>query len=306
MLETLQPSKSPFRPILIGSIVLHVGFLAVTYASWMYGVALKFGSIEWDAGGEAKYYEKAVMIDRSKPLYMPDGFYAVEKPPEEIVKREEPKTEEEPEEKEQPKDEAEEETGEEVAKTEEPAEPDKPAGEMKFGRISGNALKPHIQQVYTAYERGLVDVDTFSVTVSCTAEPDGSLSNIRVVKSSGSDLIDKTAVNLFRELGAMQALAPLSALSSVSLTLDVGPSSSALTAVGFADSPGVSQDFANQLGLLAFGAKFQAATPDQKALVENIKVTQSGNRVSVRLNLPNSAASDMMRRNFGSRDTVGA
>ena len=305
MLETTNPKRWPFRLTLLGSVALHLVMLLALWGSWMYGVALKFGSIEWDTGGEAKYFEKAVMLDRTKPLYMPSGFYAVEKPPEEIVKREEPKPEKQPEKSE--KETADEEkTGEETADAEKPSEPAKPAGDMQFGRISGNALKPHIQQVYTAYERGLVDVDTFSVTVSCKAERDGTLSNIRVVKSSGSDLIDKAAVNLFRELGAMQALAPLSTLSSVSLTLDVGPSNSSLTAVGFADDPGVSQDFANQLGLIALGAKFKAATPDQKALVDNIKVSQSGNRVSVRLGLPNSAASDMMRRNFGSRDTAGA
>lgn len=306
MLELQKTPKSRLPLFLAGSIALHLGLVGLLYGSWMWGVASKFGSIAWDDAGEARH--KVVKLDRTKPLYMPDGFYAVEKPPEEVAERDErPKTDKkEPEEKKDEKKDGEdtEETPEETPEPEQPKEPEQPAGSNKFGTIRGGALKPHIVQAYSAYEQGLIDVRTFTVTVTTKAEPDGSLSNIKVVKSSGSEIIDKTAINLFKELSDMNALAPLSSLSSLSLTLEVGASSSSITAVGFARDAGESQELANQLGLIAFGAKFKARTPDEKALIENVRISHSGNRVSVSLGLPNSRAADMMKRSFGGSETA--
>lgn len=311
MMEMERPVKSRFPLILAGSVALHVLLLAALYGSWMYGVALKFGTISFEDTGEARHLDRAALERRMKPLFLPKGFYAVEKPPtaEELAEREEPRPERpEPEkpEKEEPEEADGEEEGadDETAEKGEPEEPEKPAADMKFGTIRGGSLRPHILQVYTAYERGLIDVDTFAVTVSCTAERDGSLSNIRVVKSSGDEMIDRTAVNLFKELSDMHALAPLSTLSSLSLTLEVGPSTSALTAVGFAGDPGVTLELANQLGAIQTLARWNAKNDDERTLINNVKISQAGNRVSVRLGLPNSAASDMMRRSFGGKETA--
>jgi hypothetical protein len=315
MLYLEQPRRSKFRAILVGSALLHVAFLAIAYGSWMWGVALKFGSIQWDDGGEAKHVEKVAMLDRTKPLYVPPGFYAVEKPPEKVVERDEPKTEKpqpKKDEKKAKKDEPDDvdREGDETAKNEDEEKkdekPDQPAGNLTFGTIRGTALKPHIVQVYTAYEKGLIDATSFTVAVTCKAERDGSLSNIKIVKSSNNELIDQAAINLFRELGDMHALAPLSILSSISLTLDVGPTSSSLTAAGFATDPGVSQDLATQLNAIKTFASFRARTDDEKALLKSIDVSQSANRVTVRVALPNSRASDMMHRNFGGTDTARA
>src|SRR6185369_1921563 len=83
-------SKGRFPVILLCSVVFHVGVLALLYGAWLYHVALKFGDITFDSGGEAKY--KVAMIDRTAPLYLPKGFFAIEKPPEEIKKHEDRKT----------------------------------------------------------------------------------------------------------------------------------------------------------------------------------------------------------------------
>jgi hypothetical protein len=298
-------SKSRFPLILLGSMALHVAALAAFYGSWLYGAALKFGTLSFDDSGSPNHY-KVMMVDRTAPLYLPKGFYAVEKPPE-VVEKPKPKQEakkkdekkvEEPEPKE-PQD--------DVAKAEEPKKEEPPPAQPgNFGKIGSGALKPHIQRVYTAYEAGQIPLDTFTVTVTCRAMPDGSLADIRLVKRSGNQLIDGTALNLFREVSDMKALAPLSKLSSLSLTLDVGPSSSELSAVGFADDPSDTNEMATQLSSLATLARFTSKNTDQTTLINNIKIASSGNRLSVRLDLPNSVAGDMMRRSFGARNTAQA
>ena len=68
-------SKARFPVILLCSVVFHVGVLAILYGAWLYHVALKFGDITFDSGGEAKY--KVAMLDRTKPLwqmYLVDGY----------------------------------------------------------------------------------------------------------------------------------------------------------------------------------------------------------------------------------------
>ncbi len=296
-------TKTRFPIILLCSAVIHLGVLAAIFGSWAYGIALKFGSFSYDDSGTNRV--KVTMIDRTKPLYLPPGFYASQKPPEEIAKREKEETthdkdkarkKDEP--KKDEKDETEQKDGEDQ-KPEEPKQP-APAGDGKFGKISGGALKPHLQQIYQAYERGDITITTFSVTVACKAQHDGSLTDIKLLKSSGDDLIDKTAVNLVKEISAMNALAPLETLSSLSLTLQKTPTSATLTAVGFANDPDVSANFANQLGFLKLVSRPTMKNDDQKALLEGVKIDQSGNRVSVSLALPSSMAGDMMRRSFGS------
>ena len=286
---------------MLGSAGVHVVLLVALFVSHWYGVYLKFGSLVVDDSGESRY--TVAMLDRTKPLYLPPGFYAVEKPPEEIKKVEDrPKTDDPEKAAKEPEDGDDAEAPE--AEETEPAEPAPKATGNKFGKIQGGALRPHLENIYRAHQEGRISVDTFTVTVSCKAMPDGSLQGIQVVRSSGDPIIDQTALTLIREIGAMNALAPLSTLSSLSLTLEKGPTSTSLVAVGFASDPGVTSDLANQLGGMKTLARLGAKNPDQATLIDNISVMQSGNRVSVRVGLPNATAGDMMRRSFGPRETA--
>lgn len=293
--------------IMLGSVGFHLAAVALLYGSYVYGVYLKFGSLEIDDSGEARY--TVAMLDRTKPLYLPSGFYAIEKPPEEVKKPDERKKTDDPEKaKKDEKDEVKKDAEDGAPAEDAPKPPDPaPTGSgMKFGKISGGSLRPHLENIYRAYSEGRIAVDTFKVTVSCKAMPDGSLSGVKVVQSSGDPLIDQTALNLIKEIGAMKALAPLSPLSSLSLTLEKDPTSTSLVAVGFADDPGVTSDLAAQLGLLQTVARYGAKNEDQTMLIDNIDISQSGNRVSVRVGLGNSTAGDMMKRSFGPRETAAA
>lgn len=304
MFDQLTKPKSKFPLILAGSIGLHAGVLALVFVSWVWGIALKFGEIRFEDGGESTV--KVAMLDRSKPLYMPPGFYAITKPPQEVAKPVEPEEDSTTKAKDDGKDKTDEDGKKDGAEDgDEKGEDPKPTGPVRFGTMHGGALKPHLKQIYEAHERGLIATDSFTVTVSCRALADGSLTDIRVTTSSGERLIDETAVNIMKEISNQKALAPLSTLSSLSLTLEKDPSMTALSAVGFSDDPDRSATMASQLGILKWGARLKMANDDQMTLLESVQISQSGNRVTVRAALPNSRAGDMMTRSFGSTAKAG-
>ncbi|MGB5038864.1 MAG: hypothetical protein WBQ66_19825 [Blastocatellia bacterium] len=304
MFDQLSKPKSKFPLILAGSITLHGALVGMLFVSWVWGIALKFGEIRFEDGGESTV--KVAMLDRSKPLYMPPGFYAMTMPPEEIVKPIDRETEEKKDvadDDQQKSDEDGKKDGAEDGAKD--ADAPKPTGPVKFGTLGGRALKPHLTQIYSAYERGLISVKNFSVTVSCRALSDGSLADIRITKPSGDRLIDETAVNLVKEISNQKALAPLSTLSSLSLTLDKSESLCTLAAVGFSDDPDASAVMARELGLAKFLARVKMENDDQRFLLESVQISQSGNRLTVSASLPNSRAGEMMQRSFGSTAKAG-
>lgn len=302
MFDQLTRPKTKLPMILAGSIVLHSAAVGLMFVSWVWGIALEFGELRFEEGGDSTV--KVAMLDRTKPLYMPAGFYAITKPPEEIVApappvKEEPKSDEKKEESKS--DEDGKKDGAEDGVKDEKA----PGKTGNFGTLGGKALKPHLTQVYNAYERGQLSVSSFSVTVSCRAMPDGSLADIRITKSSGDRLIDETGVNLVTEISNQKALAPLSTLSSLSLTLEKSDSQCTLAAVGFSDDPDASAEMARKLGLAKWAASFKMENDDQKRLLNSVQISQSGNRLTVSATLPNAMAGDMMQRSFGSTAKAG-
>lgn len=307
-----QGSPKRFLPILALSVLAHGAVLALVFGAFVYGTASRFGMFAFEDDPNYVNQYRVTRLDHSKPLVLPRGFYAVKeaKPLEETdkekpkpePKKPEPKKPEpkkpEPEKKADPAgDDA------ETAKKDEPPAPEPPApvptAPASFGKIEENALRPHLRNVVAAYEEGKIPDTPFRVAVSCKVEPDGSLSDIRIVKSSGNPIVDETALNLFRELGAMKALQPLASLSSLSLTLDRGESTSSLSAVGFAKDVAQAESLKMQLDIVKFGAGLKAANADQRALVQQSTVSQDGNRVAVSASMPTSRAGDMMRRSFG-------
>ena len=99
----------------------------------------------------------------------------------------------------------------------------------------------------------------------------------------------------------MHALQPLSALTSLSLTLERGASVSTLSAVGFTNDEAQAESLNMQLNAIKLAASWRAKNEDQQALVRQTTVSQAGSRISVTTTLPNSRAGEMMRRSFGSQ-----
>jgi hypothetical protein len=303
--QNITPRKQPrlrFPTIFAGSVVLHVVLLGLLFGVFVYRTAGKFALFSFEDGEEDANRYKVSMVDASKPLVLPPGFYAVKtvKPLDDVRKTEKR-------EKARPNE-------DQKAKKAEPGKADgdgkspevadaQPAQDetAKFGSIRANALRPHLRAVYAAYEEGRIPDKPFRVSVTCKVQADGSLTDIRIVSSSGNGMIDQTALNLFREIGAMHALKPLSTLSSLSLTLERGAATSSLSAVGFSGTESQAEDLARMLNVGVSLAPYTVKNEDQRALLRQLQITRSGNRIGASINLPNSRAGEMMKRSFGSQ-----
>lgn len=307
-------SRRRFWALVAASVAAHVALFFGGLGLGAVRAARDLSLFRWDS--DESYTNQIKVAQASMaPLKYPTGFFAVKEPPKEIVRREElpkprpaPENPEEKQKEPEPKrEDVADGTGGEAASEKPGAEQAQaPDGPQKFGVIKANALRPHIKAAYAAYEAGTIPDGPFRVTVTCSVAPDGSLADIRLAKSSGSELIDETALNLFRELSAMRAMQPLAGMSSLSLTLERGASASTLTAVGFAKDEQQAQGLAFTLSTTKQLKSWTAKNADEAALINSTQIAQTGNRISVSCTLPNSRAGDMMRRSFGSDDAAAA
>jgi hypothetical protein len=178
-----------------------------------------------------------------------------------------------------------------------PAQSDQ--SEPKFGRLDTNPIKQHVAVLWQAHEAGRLSVpDPFSITAACKVNPDGSFSNIRIVESSGSAELDRTALAILLEISSQRAFAPLSRLASVSVKLEVGAGAASFSLVGFAPNSSVASEMAGQYQTMISAARMFVSNAQTKQLLANTTVRSDMTRVSARVTLPRSIASKMMHDGF--------
>ena len=171
--------------------------------------------------------------------------------------------------------------------------------EPKFGRLDTNPIRQHVAVLWQAHEAGRLSVpDPFSITAACNVNADGSFSNVRIVESSGSEELDRTALAILFEIGSQRAFAPLSRLASVSAKLEVGAGAASFSLVGFAPNSAVASEMAGQYQTMISAAKLFVSNAQTKQLLANTSVRSDMTRVSARVTLPRSVASKMMHDGF--------
>ncbi|HEX5734863.1 MAG TPA: TonB family protein [Blastocatellia bacterium] len=171
--------------------------------------------------------------------------------------------------------------------------------EPKFGRLDTNPIKHHVAVLWQAHEAGRLSVpDPFSITAACKVNPDGSFSNVRIVESSGSEELDRTALAILFEISSQRAFAPLSRLASVSVKLEVGAGAASFSLVGFAPNSAVASEMAGQYQTMISAARMFVSNAQTKQLLANTSVRNDMTRVSARVSLPRSVASKMMHDGF--------
>src|SRR5262249_16811919 len=91
----------------------------------------------------------------------------------------------------------------------------------EFGTVNLAPIKDAITQIYSLYKAGNLGTDdlNFTMMAKFKIEPDGSLSNIAMIKSSGSKTIDNKALEILWMLGESHALGPISSFSSNTIKL---------------------------------------------------------------------------------------
>ncbi|HWO01225.1 MAG TPA: energy transducer TonB [Blastocatellia bacterium] len=175
----------------------------------------------------------------------------------------------------------------------------------EFGEVNEAPIKDMVAEVYALYQAGTLDVNVTSLSVMAAfkIEKDGSLSNIRIIKSSGNKLLDEKAVQLLWMIGESHALGPIADLSSGSIKLDLTENMSRLTVTAFAATPDAAKAKADLLNVL-FGIMRMARkkdSPDVAELLSMLKVRSDNKRIDAELAVSRARATEMMNARFGSK-----
>jgi hypothetical protein len=169
------------------------------------------------------------------------------------------------------------------------------------------ALKDVVSKIYALYQAGGLEVDLnhFSVMLGFQIEPDGSLSKIRVIRSSGSKGVDQKAADVLWTIGESHALGPLSNLTSNSIRLDIDENIAKLSITGFAPSPDEAKKKAGELGFLftLLRASQKSKNPEVAELLALAKIKSVNNRIDADLTVSRARAAEMMRARFGGNST---
>jgi hypothetical protein len=309
------------------SVVFHISILAWIFYQGVFAPFTDMAFVD-EAYNEVKWVE---IVKLAQPLKYPPSLLpnpgrvvsldelerqrqeaeqkARAKKKKEELKKKEQKEEEAAKEDESEKKEEENETAENDAKATEPAEPAEPekppAGPPKFGLINARPIRDIVGKVYTVYKTGGLDIENtvFSITLGFEVKPDGSLDNVRILKSSGSQQIDTAAVNIAGAISESHALMPLAALSSTTAALELNAEKATLKIAGYTDNSAIATDMATTFGQQLAGLRLLMSVRNQvdaATLLSHLQVSNQGNELAAVLSMSRAEASALMRKNFGS------
>jgi len=167
----------------------------------------------------------------------------------------------------------------------------------QFGEINIAPIKDTVANLSKLFEEGGLDIPEmkFSVMAGFKVMPDGSFENIRIIKSSGSKIIDSNALEILSNIGESKALGPVSNLSSTTISLEVTDDLARIRIMAFAPSPEIAKEKADLLNVLFWALRMKEKSPDLGQLLKLIKVKNEGKRVDTDLVVPRAQAAQMFR-----------
>ena len=294
---------------LLFSLLVHALLLVFIYTSPVLSAALGLRGLEF----VEEDYNRAILLDLSRPLKYPGGYSGFQAPAktmtlEEMQREQERRARAEARRREREKVREREEEARrededraraaEQAKAEaKPTPTPAPAAYAGgFGKINTAPIKDQIQRLYDANKEGklIFDEGRLRVGVSGKINPDGSLSDYRVHPSSGKPEIDRAALAILVAVSESRALGPLHQLTSISLILDIGQQAQ-LTAVGFAatEQAAAAVEFLANFALMDARRK-KAADPAAMVILNNVKVSHTGQRVQAIVSMPRQTATESL------------
>jgi hypothetical protein len=195
------------------------------------------------------------------------------------------------------KEEAERKAAEEAARLAAQKKPETPS---KFGEINEAPIKDTVGKLYELYQAGGLDVPDMKMSMMAgfKVEPDGSLSNIHMIKRSPSKLVDAKALEILWNIGESHALGPVSDLSSATISLDITDEVARLRITAFAPTPEIASAKTDLLKVLFWALRMKEKSPDVAQLLSMIKVKCDGKRVDTDLIVPRAKAAEMLRARF--------
>lgn len=179
-----------------------------------------------------------------------------------------------------------------------------PATPPKFGQINARPIREIMGKVYNIYRSGNLDIRRafFSVTVGYEVNKDGSLYEVRIIKSSGSEQLDGAAINIANAISESHALMPLTVLTANTATLELGEEKASFIIKGFATNSEIASDMANLFNQQVAGLRLLLSFKNPEALIlfNHLQVSTQGNQLIADMTMSRAEADEMMHRNFKS------
>jgi len=302
------PRMSGLTKAVLLSLVVHaVGSVVV----WYYPlVATAIGLRNIEFVDEA--YDRAILITFSKGLNYPPGYIGF-RPPEKTLTLEEIAKREKRLRRERARQEASRRAAEreDLAAQQTTAEPSPAPAQPKdgypggFGKINTAPIRDQVQRLYDSHKAGKLTLPEgkLRVGVSGRINADGTLSDCKVIMPSGLDDIDRAALAILDAVSASHALGPLHEMTSLSIILNVGEHAE-LSVAGFTSNEQAAANIVNLANAALLYARFRKADdPAAMVIINNLKVTRSGQRVQAVISMPRQKASDSLSRTMGGGKT---
>ena len=297
------------------SLAVHFGLYVIVRTMPIISVALGMRGVEF----VDEDYDRAILIDFSKKLSYPPGYIGFRAPQktlslEEIKKQEEKRARLEAQRRKRDEErrledqeilakrEAEEKSRvAELAKTAPapaPANDGYPGG---FGKINTAPIRDQIQQLYNANKAGKLVIPDGKVKVGVAGiiKPDGTLANYRIIIPSGVAEIDQAALAILEAVSVSRALGPLHNLSSLSMVLEIDQTAQ-LHVTGFTSSEQDARAIVDLANTVLLFAKIRKSTdPASMMMLNNLKVSRSGQRVQAVISVSRQKATDTLHSTMG-------
>jgi small basic protein len=313
--------RGRFLPILLASASLHavfIGYLVYLTISNMFAPFLNISVVNKDY----KPYE----VTMTGPLYNPARPPRAQKEGEaltleeirerdskrreEAERRKREKLEREKAEREKAeKERAEKEKAAKEKETQQKAEEPKTeasgaptAEEIKKLEFNESALKGIVGKAYERYKKQGLNLETmnFSIMASFKIERDGTLSNRKIVESSGSDVIDDYGLELLHAISESHALGLFASLTSGTIRFDLNPNTARLTVTAFAPSSGEAENYAVLLkgAIMASLYMKKDLLPETKELLSLVRIKTDNKRINAEMTTSRARATEMMHARF--------
>lgn len=289
------------------SVIVHAAMLIGIWISPTLSTALGLRNIQF----VDEDYNRAILIDFSQSLNYPPG-YNVFSVPEKTVDLDKAKAEAERQRRLEAKRRAheredaakrEEEQKAQQAKNEPPPKPSPTPNDSYpggFGKINTAPIKDQVAQLYEAKKAGklVLPEGKLKVGVAGQIKPDGSVVDYRVIVSSGNPEIDRAALAILAAVSESHALGPLHQLTSLTMILDIDQQAQ-LSVAGFSESERAAADITNLANLAIMYARMRKADDAAAmAIINNVKVTHTGQRVQANIIMPRQTASDALNKSM--------
>jgi hypothetical protein len=173
----------------------------------------------------------------------------------------------------------------------------KKAAATKFGEINIAPIKDTVGNIAKLFEEGGLDIPDvkFSVMAGFKVMPDGSFEDIRIIKSSGSKIIDRNALEILSNIGESHALGPVSNLTSSTISLEITDDLARIRIMAFAPTADIAKEKSGLLNALFWALRMKEKSPELGQLLKLIKVKSEGKRVDTDLVVPRAQAAEMFR-----------